>query len=78
MEKDPRERTTIVTSGGGGAGWFIAGGIVVALLVAVILFAGGFFDGSKTVSVDVPDKVTVEVPDVDVQAPAEEGAGSEQ
>lgn len=72
MEQKPRERTTIVTTGSGGAGWFIVGGVVVALVIAAILFAGGFFEGSSTASIDVPDKVTIEVPDVDVQPPADD------
>ncbi|WP_127598783.1 hypothetical protein [Nitratireductor alexandrii] len=52
--------------------------LVVALLVVVILFAGGFFDGSKTASIEVPDKVMVDVSDVEARAPADDGAGSEQ
>ena len=65
---EPEHRTTVVHTdrGSSGASWFIVGGIVVLALVGVWLFAGGAFDNSTTASIDTPDNVRVEVPDVDV------------
>lgn len=76
MEREPREdreRTTVVTTGGGGgAGWFVVGGLVVALIVVAVLFGGDLLDRSTTASIDMPDEVKIEVPDVNVNPPAEE------
>ena len=75
--REPEHRTTVINTGrsGSGAGWFIVGGLVVLALVGIWLFAGGVFDRSTTASIDVPDEVQVEMPDVDVEvAPAQSEA----
>jgi hypothetical protein len=69
---EPEHRTTVINTGrsSSGAGWFIVGGIVVLALVGVWLFTGGSFDRSTTASIDAPDNVRIEVPNVEI-APAQ-------
>ncbi len=55
--------TTVVERGGSGGSWFLAGILVVVLIVAAVFYVNGGFTGDKA-------DITVEVPKVEVPAPA--------
>lgn len=58
-----REHTTVVETGGGGGGGVLAVVLlIIAVLVLLFLFRGQLgLGGSKTTTVDVPDKIDVNV-----------------
>jgi predicted metalloprotease len=58
-----RERTTVVETGGGGGGGVLAVVLlIIVVLVLLFLFRGQLgLGGAKTTTVDVPDKIDVNV-----------------
>ena len=62
-----RGPTVINTGGGGGGGWFVAAILAVVLIVGGLWLFGGFnFGGDRDVD------VTLDVPDVSIEAPADQ------
>jgi uncharacterized membrane protein len=64
MDNDDRpvERTTIVETGGGGSGGIVAVVVlIIVVLVLLFLFRDQLGFGSKTSTINVPDKIEVNV-----------------
>ena len=61
-ESVERERTTIVETGGGGGGGVLAVVLlIIVVLVLLFLFRGQLGLGGDTTTVEVPDKIDVNV-----------------
>lgn len=68
-----RGPTVINTGGGGGGGWAVAAILAVVLIVGALWVFGGLdFGGGRDID------VTVDVPDVSIETPAEQPAQPEQ
>lgn len=62
MADNDGDKTTIVETGGGGGGGVIAVVIlIIVVLVLLFLFRGQLGLGGNTTTVDVPDKVDINV-----------------
>ena len=61
-DRDEVERTTVVETGGGGGGGVLAVVLlIIVVLVLLFLFRGQLGLGGDTTTVEVPDKIDVNV-----------------
>jgi len=62
-DREPVDRTTIVETGGGGGGGGVLAVVllIIVVLVLLFLFRGQLGFGGDTTTVEVPDKIDVNV-----------------